>query len=71
MKHNSRTSVVADGLIKLSVADDVQEEESDKNGCIKKVSFEQGIYFLKVVTCLNWIDVMAHTNHGHSIGPIM
>ena len=36
MKHNSQTSVVADGLIKLSVADDVQEEQSDKNGWIKK-----------------------------------
>ena len=31
MKHNSQqTSVVTDGLIKLSVADDVQEEQSDE-----------------------------------------
>ena len=29
MKHNSQTSVVTDGLIKLSVADDVQEEQSE------------------------------------------
>ena len=61
MKHNSQqTSVVTDGLIKLSVADDVQEEQSEWLNK-KKARFEGGgIYFLKVVTRLNWLNVMAH-----------